>query len=136
MSRDGSISSGWTPLEVLEHAHKLSVRVPADEQAQFVQQVLGGRLAAATLGLKDTRTLSSWARGGPIKAPDAAHRLQVVFRVVTAVDEAFGGAVAAAFVRGSNPVLGGRAPLVIAADDPPTESEGRLLSAVEALLTA
>ena len=123
-------------LEVMERAHKQSVRVPADEQARFVQEVLGSRLAATALGLKDTRTLSNWARGGPIRGADSEHRLQVLFRVVTAIDDAFSPAVAAAFLRGSNPTLGNRAPLVILADEPPIKTEPRLLAALEALLTA
>lgn len=122
--------------EVLERAHKASVRVSPAEQAAFVHQVLGPRLAAASLGLKDTRTLASWARGGPIKGVDAEHRLQVLYRVTTAVEEAFTPAVAAAFLRGTNPVLGDRSPLVVLADDPPGEAEPRMLAAVEALLDA
>lgn len=122
--------------EVLEHAHKRSVRTAATEQAAFVRQVLGGRLAAASLGLKDTRTLGSWARGGPIKGVDAEHRLQVLFRVTSAIEEAFTPAVAAAFMRGSNPVLEDRAPLLVLADEPPDLAEPRLLAALEALLTA
>jgi hypothetical protein len=131
-----SIDSQTRASEVMEYAHKQSVRVPADEQAQLVQQVLGSRLAAAALGLKDTRTLSSWARGGPIRATDGEHRLQVLFRVVTAVSQAYSPAVAAAFLRGSNPSLGDEAPMIVLADSPPAASEGRLLSAVEALLSA
>ena len=123
-------------VETLERAHKLSVRVPPDEQARHVQGVLGSRLAAAALGLKDSRTLSSWATGGPIRGAGNAHRLQVLFRVVTIVDETFGPAVAAAFLRGSNPVLGNRAPLMVLADEDPVEAEPRLLAAVEALVTA
>ncbi len=84
---------------VMERAHKKSIRVPVDEQAAFVQDVVGSRLAAAALGLKDTRTLSSWAGGGPIRGADAQHRLQVLFRVVAALEEAFSPAVAAAFLR-------------------------------------
>jgi len=122
--------------DVLEGAHKRSVRTPPAEQAAFVQQVLGGRLAAASLGLKDTRTLGSWARGGQIKGVDAEHRLQVLFRVTSAVEDAFTPAVAAAFLRGSNPVLGDRAPLLVLADEPPAEAEPRLVAALEALLTA
>ncbi len=121
---------------VMERAHKKSIRVPVDEQAGFVQDVVGSRLAAAALGLKDTRTLSSWAGGGPIRGADAQHRLQVLFRVVAAVEEAFSPAVAAAFLRGSNPVLGDQAPLVVLADEPPVRAEPRLLQAVEAFLTA
>lgn len=122
--------------DVLEYAHKQSIRVPADEQAQSVQQVLGSRLAAAALGLKDTRTLSSWARGGPIRGVHGEHRLQILFRVVTAIDDTYGPAVTSAFLRGSNPNLGDQAPMVVLADEPPTAAEARLLPAVEALLTA
>jgi hypothetical protein len=122
--------------EVLERAHKQSVRVPPEEQAVFVQEILGSRLAAAALGLRDTRTLSSWARGGPIRGADSEHRLQVLFRIVTAVVDMFSPAVAAAFLRGSNPALGDRAPLIVLADEPPVQAEPRLLAAVEALLTA
>ncbi len=122
--------------EVIEGAYKRSVHTPPAEQAGFVLQVLGGRLAAASLGLKDTRTLGSWARGGLIKGVDAEHRLQVLFRVTTAIEQAFTPAVAAAFLRGSNPVLGDRAPLLVLADDPPGEAEPRLVAALEALLTA
>jgi hypothetical protein len=122
--------------EVLERAHKRSVTVPPAEQAEFVREALGSRLAAAAIGLKDTRTLSSWARGGPIRNTDGEHRLQVLFRVVAAVTEAFSPAVAAAFLRGSNPALGDRAPMVVLADEAPTAAEPQLLSAVEALLTA
>lgn len=121
--------------EAMERAHKQSVRVPPDEQAAFVQEVLGSRLAAAALGLKDTRTLSNWARGGPIRSADAEHRLQVLFRIIIAIDCAFGPAVAAAFLRGSNPALSDRAPLIVLADEPPVQAEPRLLAAVEALLT-
>lgn len=123
-------------LEVMERAHKQSVRVPVEEQALFVQEVLGSRLAAAALGLKDTRTLSSWSRGGPVRGTDAEHRLQVLFRVTSAIDDAFSPAVAAAFLRGSNPALGNKAPLVVLADEAPVRAEPRLLAAVEALLTA
>lgn len=122
--------------DVLEHAHKQSIRVPATEQAQFVQEALGSRLAAAAMGLKDTRTLSSWSHGGPIRSTEGEHRLQVLFRVVSALTEAFSPAVAAAFLRGSNPSLGDRSPMIVLADESPAAAEPQLLSAVEALLTA
>lgn len=120
--------------EILESAHKASILVPVEEQARYVQERLGSRLAAASLGLKDTRTLSSWARGGPVRSDDGAHRLQVLFRVTKVLDDAFGPAVAAAFLRGSNPSLGGQAPMIELADIAPDKSEERLLSAVEAIL--
>ena len=122
--------------EVLERAHRASVHTPPAEQAAAVQSSLGERLVAACLGLKDTRTLASWARGGPVREVHAEHRLQVLFRVSTAVTETYGPAVAAAFLRGANPVLGGRAPMLVLADEDPTRAEPALVAAVEALLTA
>lgn len=121
---------------LLERVHKRSITVPAADQARFLQDVLGARLAAASLGLKDTRTLQSWARGGPIKGADHGHRLQALYRVATTLTEAFTPAVAAAFLRGSNPTLGDRAPMLVLADDPPAEAEQRVVAAVEALLSA
>ena len=131
-----SLGAEFRATEVLEYAHKQSIRVPPTEQAQFVREVLGSRLAAAALGLKDTRTLSSWARGGPIRSLDGEHRLQVLFRVVTAITKAFTPGVAAAFLRGSNPTLGDRAPMIVLADTTPSTAENELLPAVEAFLTA
>lgn len=120
----------------LEAAHKRSVSVPAQEQARYVQDVLGGRLAAAALGLKDTRTLQNWSRGGTIKGLGQEHRLQALYRATVAISEAFTPSVAAAFLRGSNPTLNGRAPMLVLADAPPTEAEGLVMDAVEALLDA
>jgi hypothetical protein len=118
----------------LEAAHKRSVSVPADEQAQYVQDVLGARLAAAALGIRDTRTLQSWGRGGAIKGLDQEHRLQALYRATVALSDAFSPSVAAAFLRGSNPTLNGRAPMLVLADDPPAEAETQVMTAVEALL--
>ena len=122
--------------EVLTEAQKRSVRLPAREQARAAAVDLGGRLAAACLGLKDTRTLGSWARGGTIKGLDAEHRLQVLYRVTTAVASAYTPAVAAAFWRGSNPLLDDRAPMLVLADGVPADVEPALLRAAEALLSA
>lgn len=121
---------------LLERAHKMSVTLPVAEKARFVHDVLGARLAAASLGLKDTRTLQSWTRGGTVKGSDQEHRLQALYRVAAALDEAFSPAVAAAFLRGSNPLLEDRAPMLVLADDPPAQAEQRVVAAVEALLSA
>lgn len=130
------MTDGELPEVILERAHKLSIESLDEEKASFVSGVLGPRLAAAALGLKDTRTLKSWAQGGPIKGVDQEHRLQALYRAAWAVNSAYSPAVAAAFMRGSNPTLGDRAPLVVLADDPPHVAEPSVMAAVEALLTA
>lgn len=105
-------------------------------KARYVLDAVGARLAAAALGLRDTRTVTSWAGGGPIKGPDQEHRLQALFRVVFAVSERFSPAVAAAFLRGSNPLLNNRAPLTVLSTEPPADAEMAAIAAVEALFAA
>lgn len=128
MSRDERVQLA------LSGAYKDSVRLGRPEQADYVYRVLGGRLAAAAVGLKDTRTLQSWARGGPIKSEDHEHRLQLLYRVTTAIERIYTPAVAAAFLRGSNPMLQDRAPMLVIADTPAAEAEPQVLAAAEALL--
>src|SRR5688572_9306554 len=135
-SRNGAEVDLEQAHEALERAHKQSVTVPSPEQAAYVRDVLGSRLAAAALGLKDTRTLSSWASGGPIRGVDSEHRLQVLFRTVAAVAEVFTPAVAAAFLRGSNPDLDNRSPVVVLANESPEAAEPKLVAAAESLLSA
>lgn len=120
----------------LAGAWKDSVRLGPQEQATYVYRVLGGRLAAAALGLRDTRTLQNWARGGVIKNADHEHRLQLLYRVTTAVERVYTPAVAAAFLRGSNPMLDHRAPMLLIADGPAPEAEAQVVAAAEALLEA
>lgn len=120
----------------LDAAWKESVRLEPAEQAAYVHRVLGGRLAAAALGLKDTRTLQSWAGGGPIKNDDHKHRLQLLYRVTAAIEKVYTPAVAAAFLRGSNPNLNDRAPMLLIAGDTTPETEVRVVAAAEALLEA
>lgn len=127
---------GPSVVDHLDLAQQSSVLTAPLEQARYVQTTLGSRLAAACLGLKDTRTLASWVGGGPIKAVDGEHRLQVLFRATLAIEAAFSPAVAAAFLRGANPVLGERAPMLVIADQPPAQAEAPVMLAVRALLEA
>ena len=130
MSRDEAVQAA------LDAAWKDSVRLDPARQAEYVYQVLGGRLAAAALGLKDTRTLQNWGRGGVIKNSAHGHRLQLLYRVTAAIERVYTPAVAAAFLRGSNPNLNQRAPMLLIAGGPTAETEAQVLAAAEALLEA
>lgn len=119
--------------EVLEQAHKMSVRTPPHEQVVAVNKVLGSRLTSAALGIGNAQVIASWSRGTPIRE-DAKHRLQVLYRVLSAVSLAYDDAVAVAFMRASNPHLDNQAPIRVVADERPALAETRLLTAVAALL--
>jgi len=123
-------------LDALTAAHKESVHRPRAEQAAHVQHALGGRLAAAALGLRDTRTLQSWSRGGPIRGLNQEHRLQILYQVTTAIEAVYSSAVAAAFLRGSDPQLDDRAPMLVIAQGDPVAIQAEVMGAVEALLQA
>jgi hypothetical protein len=130
VSRDEEVQAA------LQAAWKDSVRLEPANQAAYVYRILGGRLAAAALGLKDTRTLQSWGRGGPIKDSAQEYRLQLLYRVTAAIEKVHTPAVAAAFLRGSNPLLDDRAPMLLIADEPTPEAEAQVMAAAEALLEA
>ena len=54
--------------------------------------------------------------------------------MVWAVAEAYSPAVAAAFLRGTNPHLGDRAPLVVLAEEPPDKAGPAMLAAARRLI--
>lgn len=120
--------------DLIERACKLAVTATTREQAQFVVDAIGARLATAAVGLRDARAVRAWARGGDIKEAAAEQRLQELFQVVWAVSERYSPAVAAAFMRGTNPYLGDRAPLTVLADEPPEKGGPAILAAARHLL--
>lgn len=120
--------------DLIERACKLAVTTPPREQADFLVDAIGARMVTAAVGLRDARAVRAWARGGDIKEAAAEQRLQELFQVVWAISERYSPAVAAAFVRGSNPYLGDRAPLVVLADEPPEKAGPAILAAARHLL--
>lgn len=131
---DGNVSRAAAPVDLIERACKLAVTTPSQEQAQFVVDAIGARMVTAAVGLRDARAVRAWARGGEIKEAAAERRLQELFQVVWAISKAYSPTVAAAFMRGTNPYLGDRAPLVVLADEPPDQAGPALLAAARHLL--
>lgn len=121
-------------VDLIERACKLAVTTSTAEQARFLVETIGARMATAAVGLRDARAVRAWARGSDIKQPVVAQRLQELYQVVWAVSERYSPAVAAAFLRGTNPRLGDRAPLVVLADDVPEEAGPALLAAARRLI--
>lgn len=121
-------------MDVIEQACKEAVRVSTQEQASYLLDTIGARMTTAAVGLKDTRAVRGWAGGTLIKQPDVARRLQELFQVVRALDEAYSPAVAMAFLRGTNPQLGDRSPLVVLATDDPDTAGSALLAAARFII--
>jgi len=120
--------------KVEANAYLYSTTWAPRETATYVLERIPVQLATAAVGLRDARTVRAWAEGGAIKENEVAHKLQVLFRVVYALAETFGPHVAAAFLRGSNPTLGDRAPMAVLATSPAADAETAVLSALHGLL--
>lgn len=120
--------------DLVEQACKLAITTSTQQQAEFIIDAIGARLATAAVGLRDARSVRAWANGRNIKEAAVEQRLQELFQVVWAISERYSPAVAAAFVRGTNPYLGDRAPLVVLADESPEKGGPAILAAARHLL--
>lgn len=126
--------SGRDIEQVEAAAYKFSTTWEPAAMAGFVLDNVPVQLATAAVGLRDARTLRAWADGREIKESEAAHKLQILFRVVHAIVNTYGKHVAAAFLRGTNPALGARAPMAVLATSSAAEAEPAILSALHGLL--
>lgn len=120
--------------DTMELAAKRAVETSTEEQAAFVLEAVGARIATAAVGLRDARVLRAWARGESVTHPRAAERLRELYPVVLALCETYSAAVAAAFLCGTNPALGDRAPLVVLTRESPEKAGPALQAAVRHLI--
>jgi hypothetical protein len=118
-----------------ETAYKESIVLAPWEQARRLVESIGVRYTTAAVGLKDARTVRKWCeeRANP-REHDVARRLAVLYRVVRALETIYSPAVAAAFLRSSNPQLDEEAPLVVLAGQPVDLAERSVLAAAKAFL--
>ena len=127
------MATTFDPLDIEEQAFKRSSTTDFAEQVAFLLETVGARITTAALGLADARPLYKW-RDGQVDHPrsDAVTRLRALYRVVWAISEAYSPTVAAAFLRGSNPQLDDKAPLIVLADGEP--SGAAVIAAARAFL--
>jgi hypothetical protein len=118
-----------------EEAYKASHRTSAAEKTAFLLDAIGPRVTAAALGLSDARPLYKW-RTGEVEPRNGeqGQKLQILYRIGYEVTKAYGPKVLSSFLRGSNPQLGDRAPLVVLAQGEANEVENELVGATRAFL--
>lgn len=120
--------------DTMELAAKRAVETSIEEQAAFVLDAVGARIATAAVGLRDAQVLRSWARGETVTHSRAAERLRELYPVVWALCETYSPAVAAAFLCGTNLFLGDRAPLVVLTQESPEKAGTALQAAARHLI--
>ncbi len=118
-------------------AHQESMKLSVPEKAGFLLSSVGPRIAAASLGLADARQVKRWAASEETIEPReylVAERLDALYWIVRAVTEIYSTAVAARFIRSSNPQLHDAAPLVALADAGDERAISRVVAATRAFL--
>lgn len=120
--------------DVLERAAKQAVVTGTANQARFLLDTVGARVTTAAVGLKDARTVRGWADGRGVKQPLVEDRLHHLFLLVWALSEVYSPAVATSFLRGANPMLGDRSPLVVLATGEPEQDGPALVAAARSII--
>lgn len=105
--------------EAESRAYKESAYLSVPKLAGYVLDVVGQRIAAVALGLRDVRPIRAWQSGGEIRGENEA-RLRLLYRVAKTVASIYDESTARAFLRSSSPYLSDSSPvLAIAAGNEP-----------------
>ncbi len=118
-------------------SHHASVELTVPEKASYLLETIGPRLTAASLGLSDARQIKRWSTSEDHIEPRehlVAQRLDALYWIVRAVGSVYSTAVAARFIRSSNPQLDDAAPLVALAESNEPSEITRVVAATRAFL--
>lgn len=140
-------------MSVLEQAHREAVRLPIATLAEKLQEMLGQRLTAYAVAIKDPKSIGKYARGDGKPREEPERRLRELFQICFVLGEP--ADVVRAWMIGSNPLLDDQAPIEVLregalhpvmrtaqsdgrneSDPPPPESFGPVSKAAQAFATA
>jgi hypothetical protein len=110
----------------VEQAHREAVGASLSDVADFLQDLLGRRLVAYVVGVKDAKTVSRWAKGEVGEARwESERRLRAAYEIAQLLVRFDSSRVVKAWFIGLNPQLD---------DESPAEAirEGRLKEAMNA----
>jgi hypothetical protein len=123
------IAAAW------ETAHKESMTTSTGAKAGYLLEAIGPRLGAGALGLADARQLKRWANeDDEPRELLVAQRLDALYWIVRAIEAVYSRAVAARFLRSSNPQLADDAPLIVLGTATDGDGIRRALTATRAFL--
>ena len=115
-------------------AHRASVRESPTQMVRWCLDNLGQRVSTVGLGFTDASLLRRYARAEGAPSAEREARLRLLYRVARMVAGAYDAQTARAFLRGSNPLLGDRAPLSVIADAPVETAGADVIAAARVLL--
>lgn len=115
-------------------AHREALRLPASKVVEKLVDIIGRKLTAYIVGVKDVRAVDRWIAGGAVYG-DAETRLRFAFQVARTLSEHDSPAVVQAWLTGVNPELGDRVPLRLMRDNEIGAVAPAILSAARAYLS-
>ena len=130
------VASG-PPEEVVRAAATKVGKTSFAEQVEFLLTTAGPRITAAGAGLQDSRQLVAWRRGDGPREAVKRDRVAALAEVTAAIMADYTAAVAASFLRSSQPALDDRSPMVMireASDDSLADVMKQVRGAVRAFL--
>ena len=114
-----------TSREGTTQAHRTSVESSNCDMAAFLQEALGQKLVAYTVGVSDAKTVGRWAANERTPRGENEERLRAAFYIFRLLSDVEGSHTIRAWFAGLNPLLGEEAPATAV-------REGRLREAVAA----
>lgn len=101
------------PAKTVEVAATVVRKQSFTAQVEYLLTTVGPRVTAAGAGLSDARQLPAWRRGEEPREETRLDRVAALAEVTAAVMAEYPAAVAAGFLRSSQPALDDRSPLVM-----------------------
>jgi hypothetical protein len=106
-----------------ERAHREALRTEVPAIAERLQEMLGQRLTAFAVGVKDPRAIGRYARGEQAPRDETVLRLRGLFEITQVLLVRETSATVRAWLLGAHPLLEDRAPIELLHEDdaPPVE---------------
>lgn len=96
---------------LVSQAHQLATRVPFDEAARELQDLLSRRVTAYVAGVNNARTVTRWSQGEVEKPhPDNERQLRAAYEIAKLLLQGDSAQTVRAWFLGMNPQLDGMSP--------------------------
>lgn len=115
-------------------AYRRAVRASFPEIVREIVEILGKKLTAYIVRVKDTRVIDRWMRAGVEPYRDAEPRVRLAYQIAKTLSEHDSPRVVQAWFLGLNPELQDRAPIRLLREEDPEKVGPELLNAMRAYL--
>lgn len=127
-----------TAAETVAAAFSAVRKLPFAEQVEYLLGSVGPRITAAGAGLRDARQLATWRKGEAPREELRLDKVAALAEIAASVMAVYPAAVAASFLRSSQPALDDDSPLLLirdaAQEEDLIEVMGRVRGALRAFL--